>query len=146
MKFEARVIPSGNATAVEIPVGVVDSLGPEARPAIVAMINGHAWRSRVARMRGLCLVGISAANRNQSGIAEGDVVTVDLRLDEEPREVAEPEDLALALDQHSEARARFERLPFGLRRKHIADIHNAKSEAVRQRRIDKLVRTLHSDG
>ena len=56
-------------------------------------------------MRGKCLVGISAANRAASGIAEGDVVEVDLKLDTEPRVVPEPPDLARALNDDPEARA-----------------------------------------
>jgi len=50
-------------------------------------------------MDGRFIVGISAANRAPSGIAEGDVIEVGLRLDAEPRVVAEPPDLADALDR-----------------------------------------------
>jgi uncharacterized protein YdeI (YjbR/CyaY-like superfamily) len=117
-------------------------LGPKARPPIVITINGHSWRSRVALMRGQCLVGISAANRTAAGIAEGDVVEVDLQLDSEPREVLEPSDLADVLNEAPEARASFDRLPFGLKRKHVAAIEEAKSPEVRQRRIGKLVSDL----
>lgn len=139
MRFQATVIPSGNATAVELPAEVVKALGPAARPPIVITINGYAWRSRVAAMRGQRLVGISRAQRDACRIAEGDVVEVDLELDIEPRVVPEPADLAEALDGQPDARAAFDRLPFGLKRKHVADIEAAKSAEVRQRRIAKLV-------
>jgi hypothetical protein len=142
MKFRAKVIPSGNATAVEIPSSVRSALGGGARPAIAITINGHTWRSRVALMRGQCLVGISAANRTASGISEGDLVEVHLQLDEEPRVVSEPADLKSALDQDPRVRAKFERLPPGLRRKHVASVEGAKTTAVRDRRIAKLVQTL----
>ena len=39
-------------------------------------------------MRGKALVGISATNRAASGIAEGDVVGIDLELDTKPRLVS----------------------------------------------------------
>jgi hypothetical protein len=52
MKFRAQVIPSGNANAVEIPTEVVQALGSGPRPLIALTINGHAWRTRVASMRG----------------------------------------------------------------------------------------------
>lgn len=142
MKFIATVIPSGNATAVEIPEAVRRALGPQARPPVAVTINGHGWRSRLALMRGRCLVGISAANRAAAGIAEGDVIEVDVALDEAPRQVAEPPDLAAALGAQPGARAAFDRLPFGLRRKHVADIEAAKSPEVRHRRIGKLVAAL----
>ncbi len=146
MKFKAKVIPSGNATAVEVPEKIAEGLGGGARPPIVVTINGHTWRSRIALMRGQRLVGISAANRAASGIAEGDLVAVDLELDAESRVVAEPPDLAKALKAAPKARAAFDRLPFGLRRKHVASIEEAKSAETRERRIAKLVETMRVSG
>ena len=142
MKFTATVIPSGNATGVEVPEAVANALSSQARPPVVITINGHSWRSRVARMRGQVLIGISAANRAAAGIAEGELIEVDLALDEAPRIVDEPVDLAEALDQDPAARAAFDRLPFGLKRKQVAAIEDAKSAEVRQRRILKLVAML----
>ena len=92
-------------------------------------------------MGGRFIVGISAANRAASGIAEGDVVEVGLRLDAEPRVVAEPPDLADALDR-PQARAAFDRLPYGLKRKHVRAIEDAQSPQTRQRRIAKLITTI----
>jgi hypothetical protein len=144
MKFRATVIPSGNATAVEVPAEVMKALGPDARPPIAITIYGHTWRSRVAVMRGQRLVGISRANRDACGIAEGDLIEVDLERDNEPRDVSPPPDLASALNAEPQARIAFDRLPFGLKRKHVAAIEGASSAAVRQRRIESLVRSLGS--
>jgi len=138
MKFRAKVIPSGNATAVVIPPTVVEALGSGSRPLIVVTVNGHSWRSRVALMRGQCLVGISAANRAASGIGEGDSVEVSLKLDTEPRVVRAPPDLAKALNADPQARTAFNRLPYGLKRKHVAAIEAAKTPEVRKRRIAAL--------
>jgi len=107
MKFKAKVIPSGNATGVETPKKIVEALRSGPRPLITVTINGHTWRSRIARTRGLCLVGISAANRVASGIAEGDIVVVDLTHDTAPRVVAPPPDLARALRDDAEANSGF---------------------------------------
>ncbi|MGO8683461.1 MAG: YdeI/OmpD-associated family protein [Thermoleophilia bacterium] len=145
MKFQARVIPSGNATGVEIPADVVKALAFGPRPLIAITINGHTWRSRVALIRGKHLVGISAANRAASGIDEGDVVEVDLKLDTEPRVVPEPADLAMALNEDPEARAAFDRLPYGLKRRHVVAVEEAKTSEVRQRRIARLVTAMRSD-
>jgi len=142
VKFRGTVVPSGNATGVEVPTEVVKALGPQARPPIAITINGHTWRSRVALMRGQCLVGISAANRTAAGIAEGDIVEVNLQLDYEPREVLEPSDLADALNDAPEARASFDRLSFGLKRRHVTAIEEAKSTEVRRRRIGELITAL----
>lgn len=142
MRFTATVVRSGNATAVEAPEAIVKALGPEARPPVKVTINGHSWRSRIALMRGQRLVGVSAANRAAAGIGEGDVVEVDLERDEAPREVTQPPDLAAALGRNAKAGAAFDGLPFGLKRKHVAAIEDAKSPEVRRRRIDKLVASL----
>lgn len=139
MKFKASVIPSGNATAVEVPSAVIQALGSGARPPVRITINGHTWRSRIAAMRGSSLIGISAASRSASGIQPGDLVEVAVALDSEPRVVALPTDLAAALSKGEPLRAAFESLPFGLQRKHVAAVEEAKSEATRQRRIEKLV-------
>lgn len=145
MNFRAKVIPSGNATAVEVPADVVKAFGSGARPLIAITVNGHTWRSRVALMRGQCLVGISAANRAASGIGEGDIVEVGLELDTEPRVVRAPPDLAKALKDDPRARAAFDRLPYGLKRKHVAAIEDAKTSEARQRRIAKLVLAMLSE-
>jgi uncharacterized protein YdeI (YjbR/CyaY-like superfamily) len=142
MKFRARVIPSGNATAVEIPAAVMKALGPQARPPVTITINGHSWRSRVAAMRGQQLIGISAANREAAGVAEGETIEVDVVLDAAPRTVELPDDLAKALKRTTGSKDAFERLPFGLRQKHVREIESAKSAEVRERRIAKLVITL----
>jgi Bacteriocin-protection, YdeI or OmpD-Associated/Domain of unknown function (DUF1905) len=120
----------------------MEALGSDARPLVAVSINGHAWRSRVALMGGQCLIGISAANRAASGIAEGDLVQVSLELDTAPRAVSEPADLAAALNKTPEARSAFDRLPFGLKRKYLTAIEEAKSPETRQRRVSKLVADL----
>lgn len=142
MKFRAKVIPSGNAAGVEVPAEVMQSLGPESRPPVAITINGHTWRSRVASMRGHHLIGISAANRAAAGIAERDFVDVELQLDSEPREVPLPAELADALNDAPEAKAAFDRMPFGLKRKFLTEIEEAKTLDVRQRRTAKLVANL----
>ena len=142
MTFTATVVPAGNATGVEVPAEVVGALGAGKRPKVVITINGHSWRSRVASMGGRFVVGISAANRAASGIALGDEVELTLDLDTEPRVVAEPADLVEALDADPLAREGFDRLPYGLRRKHVAGVEDAKTPRRGERRITRLIATL----
>ena len=81
-----------------------------------------------------------------AGIREGDIVEIDVEIDEAPRTVIEPTDLAEALSSCPDTRASFDRLPFGLRQKHVTAIEDARSAAVRERRISKLVTVLKSGG
>jgi hypothetical protein len=142
--FTATVIPAGNATGVQIPAEVVDALQSGKRPQVVITINGHVWRSRIASKGRSFLIGISAANRAASKIALNDEVEVTLELDTAPRDVTVPADLAGALDTDPRIREAFERLPFGLRRKHVTDIEASKQPETRERRIARLISALRS--
>ncbi|GGP58519.1 YdeI/OmpD-associated family protein [Streptomyces melanogenes] len=142
MKFKATVIPSGNALGVEVPQEVVDGLGQGKRPPVVVAVNGHSWRTRVAAMRGQILIGISAANREASGVDLGEEIEVDVELDDEPRVVEAPDDLAAVLDADPALRGAYERMAFSLKRKQVGEIEGAKSAETRQRRIVKLVESL----
>src|SRR5262249_14999296 len=142
MRFPATVEPAGNATGIEVPAEIVTALGAGKRPKVAITINGHTWRSRVAPRGGRFLVGISAANRAACGIAEGDSVEADVQLDTQPRVVAEPPARAEALDGAPQARAAFDRLAYGLKRKHVQAIQDAKPPQTRQRRITKLIATM----
>jgi len=139
MRFPATVEPAGNATGIEVPAEIVTALAAGQRPKVVITINGYTWRSRVASMGGRFIVGISAANRAACGIAEGDRVEAEVQVDTEPRVVAEPSDLA---DGDPQARAAFDRLAYGLKRKHVQAINDAKTPQTRQRRIAKLIATV----
>jgi Bacteriocin-protection, YdeI or OmpD-Associated/Domain of unknown function (DUF1905) len=140
--FTATVIPAGNATGVDVPAEVVEALDAGKRPLVAITINGHTWRSRVASMGGRFIVGISAANRAAAGVTLGDEIEIALELDTAPRVLIEPTDLAAALDADPAAREKFDKFPYGLRRKHVTAIDGAKTAETRRRRIDRLIDTL----
>jgi Bacteriocin-protection, YdeI or OmpD-Associated/Domain of unknown function (DUF1905) len=127
---------------LEVPQRVVEALGGGKRPKVIITINGHSWRSRVAIMRGRYLLGLSKANRQAAGVVTGDKVEVDLELDTNPRVVAEPADLARALDADTVARRVFESLPYGRKLQHVRAIESAKKPETRKRRIAKTIATL----
>lgn len=56
--------------------------------------------------------------------------------------MAEPPDLAEALDGDLQARGAFDRLAYGLKRKHVQAIQDAKTPQTRQRRITTLITTI----
>jgi len=142
MKFRAYVEPPEPMRGLEVPQAIVEALGRGKRPTVRVTINGHSWRSRIAIMRGRYLIGLSNANRQAAGVATGDEVEVAVEFDAEPRVVAEPADLARALDADPLARAAFNRMAYGLKLKHVRAIETAKSPETRRRRIDKAIAVL----
>lgn len=142
MQFRTLVEPLEPMRGLEVPPEVVEALGGGKRPAVTITLNGHTWKSRVAIMRGRCLLGLSTANRQAAGVATGDEVTVEVELDTEPRVVAEPADFAAALDADPAARAAYDRLSFSRKRQHVLAIDGAKKAETRKRRIEKALATL----
>ena len=105
-------------------------------------INGFTYRSTIAVMGGVFMVGVSAENRAGAGVAGGDEVDVDIELDTAPREVTVPPDFAAALDAEPAARATFERLSYSNKSWHVLQVTGAKTEETRQRRIAKSIDAL----
>jgi bacteriocin resistance YdeI/OmpD-like protein/uncharacterized protein DUF1905 len=142
MKFRSHVEPPEPMRGLEVPPEVVEALGGGKRPPVTITINGHSWKSRVAIMRGRYLLGLSNANRQAAGVVTGDQVEVEVELDAGLRVVAEPADLARALDADPVARTAYDRLSDSRKREHVRAIESAKKPQTRQRRIDKAVAML----
>jgi Bacteriocin-protection, YdeI or OmpD-Associated/Domain of unknown function (DUF1905) len=146
MRFRAVLELHGKtATGMQVPDEVVAALGSSRRPAVRVTINGYTYRSSVAVMGGVFMLGVSAENRAGAGVAAGDVLDVDLELDTEPREVEVPADLAAALDAEPRARAAYEALTYSNKRALVMSVEGAKTDETRQRRIAKSVTALLSD-
>ena len=89
MRFRA-LIQSGGKTAagIEVPPEVVEALGAGQQAAGPGDDRRHTYRSSIATMSGVFMVGVTNEFRRESGVAAGDTVDVDIELDTEPREVA----------------------------------------------------------
>lgn len=142
MKFSSHVEPPEPMRGLEVPPEVVAALGKGARPPVTITVNGHSWKSRVALLRGRHLLGLSNANRRAAGVAIGEEVEVELRLDTEPRVVVEPPDFTRALDDDPVARTAYDNLAYSHKREHVRAIETAKRPETRQRRIEKAITTL----
>jgi hypothetical protein len=143
MRFQTIVLTAGKTTTgVAVPAAIVDALGSGKRPKVRVTVGQHTFRSSVAPMNGTYMLGLNADVRQQTGIAGGDVIELEIRLDTEPREVTVPADFSAALDQEPHARNFFDQLSYSNRRAHVLSIEGAKSDATRRRRIEKSVATL----
>lgn len=141
MKFRSIVELGGKtATGIEVPEDVVAALGPGKRPAVSVTLNGHTYRSTVARMGGRFLLPVSAEVRAASGVVAGDEVEVEVEVDDAPRTVDVPADLAAALE--GEPRTRFDALSYSNQRRHVLAVEGAKTDATRARRIAGVVAAL----
>jgi hypothetical protein len=145
MRFRAKIQQSGKtATGLEVPAKVVEALGAGKRPPVRATLNGYTYRSSIASLGGVYMLGVSAEVRERAGVSAGDVVEVDVELDTAPREVAIPDDLAAGLKKDAAARRFFEGLSYSNQRRLVMAIDAAKTAETRQRRIAQTVEKLHA--
>ncbi|NWJ48800.1 MAG: DUF1905 domain-containing protein [Chloroflexi bacterium] len=140
MQFRAKVQLHGKtATGVEVPEEIVKALGSSKRPAVNVTINGYTYRSSIAFMGGVFLLGISAENRLGAGVAAGDEVDITVELDTAPREVTLPPDFAELLEQDTIAKQFFDSLSYSHKRQYLLWIEGTKKAETRQQRIVKAV-------
>jgi hypothetical protein len=140
MEFRTELeLHSRTATGLVVPDDVVAGLGTGKRPAVVVTLNGHRYRSTIARMGGRYLLPVSAEVRAAAGVAAGDVVDVAVEPDTEPRVVEVPADLAAALAEVPAAQAAFAALSYSHQRAHVLAVEGAKAAATRERRVAKVV-------
>lgn len=120
------------ATGIEVPPEVVAALGSGKRAAVRVVLNGYAYRSTVAVMRGRFMLSVSAEHRHGAGIQAGDQVSVTLEVDTEPRKVEVPDDLQGALNANPATLERFGQLSYSQQRQHVLAVEGTKNPATRQ--------------
>lgn len=139
--FRATILSGGKtATGIEVPDDVVAALGTSRRPRVRVTMGSYTYRSTVAPMRGRFMLPVSADVREGAGVAGGDELDVALELDDAPREVTIPPDLAAALEP--EARSFLDGLSYTNQRRVVLSVEGAKTEETRRRRIAKAVEAL----
>jgi hypothetical protein len=111
---------------------------------VVATVNDYTWRTSVARMHGEFLVGLNRQVREAAGVQAGEIVTLALRLDTEPREVEVPPALAEALIADPDAQAAFDKLAFTHRKEFTRWIAEAKRDETRDRRVGQAIEMIRS--
>jgi hypothetical protein len=143
VRFQTTILQGDKtATGIQVPADIVESLGAGKRPPVTITINGFSYRSTIAVLNGVFMVGVSAENRAGAGVKGGDVVDVDIELDTAPREVSVPADFGAALDAEPAARRTFDGLSYSNKSWHVLSIEGAKAEETRRRRIAKSIEAL----
>jgi len=123
-----------------VPKKVIAALGDSQRPAVVVTIGKYSYRTTAGRMAGRFHIPLSAENRTAAGVAAGDNITVDIVLDDAPREIVLPEDLAAAMTPS--ARRHYDSLSFTHRKEWVRWIEEAKKPETRAVRVAKTVEGL----
>jgi hypothetical protein len=140
ISLTGELVARGPAAAFVLDDDQVAAVGEGAkRFPVLATVNGYTWRTSVARMRGEFLVGLSKEVRAGAGVQAGDTVSLELKLDSEPRAVEVPPALAEALEADPEAKATFEGLAFPHRKEFARWIEEAKREETRARRVTQAL-------
>ena len=143
MRFKTTVLTNDKtATGIEIPAAVVDGLGAGKRPKVYVTINDYTYRSSIAVMNGKFMVGISAENRAACHVIGGDVVDVEITVDNDVRTVDVPEDLARALKADRAAKKKYESLSYSNQLRHALAVSSAKTDETRNRRLDAVLKSL----
>jgi hypothetical protein len=143
MRFRATVETTGKTTmGFQVPPEIVEKLGGGRRPPVRVTINGYTYRSTVAVMGGVYMMGLSAENRAGAKVTGPGVFDVDMELDTAPREVTVPPDFAKALAATPAAQKTFDGLSYSNKSWHVLQVTGAKTDETRQRRIEKSVTTL----
>ena len=136
--YDTVILGLGNNTGIEVPDEVIAQLGSGKRPPVRITVQGYRYQSTVAVMNGQSLISLSKAHREAAGLAAGDPVTVTLELDDAPRTVDVPTELAAAL-QAAGLTEKFAGLSFTRRKEYARSVAEAKAEATRDRRIAKVI-------
>ena len=132
----------GNNTAIELTPEQLEGLGRGKRVPVVVTIGEYSFRTTTAIMGGHIWIGVNAAHRAGAGVAAGDELRVRIEVDDAPREVEVPPELAEALAADPVAAAAWERLAYSHRKEHARAVADAKAAETKARRVEKAIAML----
>lgn len=128
----------GNNVGIQVPEETVLAFGVGKRVPVKVTLNGYSYASTIASMGGRYLIPVSSAIRKDAGVAGGEEHEVTLELDDQPRQVEVPADLADALASAG-VRDAYDALSASARKEHARSVSEAKAAETRERRIAKIV-------
>ena len=146
-RVELEKDPDSTATGITIPFDVQKTFGTRARVPVRGTINGFPFRSSIFPMGkdGCHMMAVNRGMREGARAKAGDIVSIAMERDDEPRVVTPPADLARALEADKAASAAWERLSYTHRKEHAKAIEEAKKPETRARRIEKTIAALTAE-
>jgi hypothetical protein len=132
--------PKGAWTYMPIPFSVEEVFGKKSRVPVEGTINGFQFRnSLMPNGDGTHLMTISKELMAGAGAGQGERVKVSIKLDDSPREVELPEELAEALKSDKKAAEAFETLAHSHKKEYTDWVGGAKRAETRTSRAAKAV-------
>ena len=138
---EVELIRVRSAVRLCLPADLAASLGTARLLPATVTINGQAVRTTLHKMDGTYMMAVNADLRRQLGVDAGDTVRVGAEVDDAPRTVELPADLATALDEAG-CRAAFEALTPFRQNELVTSVTGAKRAETRASRVAAAVRQL----
>lgn len=140
MKAKFRAVlqpdPTGAGTFIRVPKELNARLGLRGRPKIQATIAGHPYRGSLMPMGdGTFGLGVLKAIQQAAGVTRGDTITVELAIDDAPRVIEPPADLARALARDKKAAAAWQKLSYTNQREIAGSLEEARKPETRERRL-----------
>ncbi|MBV8279263.1 MAG: DUF1905 domain-containing protein [Verrucomicrobia bacterium] len=135
---------SGTLTYISVPEKELAKLGTRKRLPVKVRINQYQYQSTIAPMGGEYCIPVRKEVREAAAVSAGDLITVTLEPDLEPRTVLVPDDLARSLRTHELAQASFEAMSYSHRKEYVQWIEGAKRPETRAKRIAQAVDRLTS--
>lgn len=130
--------PNSQAAFVVIPFDVVKVFGAQRVP-VRGTVNGFAFQNTVSPYGGVHYLGVNKALRAGAKAGVGDIVTIELERDPEPRTITPPPDLARALKANPAAQAAWKKLSYTHRKEYALAVMEAKRPETRARRITHII-------
>lgn len=133
----------GNNVAIVVPDEIVAAFDRGKRVPVSVTIDGdHTYANTIASMGGRFLISFNAATRQATGRGAGDEIEVRLELDDAPRRIDPPAELAAELAKDASARTAWEALSYTRKKEHAQAIESAKTDATRERRLARVLEAL----
>jgi hypothetical protein len=135
----------GGGPAIRVPFDPKAVFGKARAPVQVTIDQHPAFATTVMVYSGVAWIGLRKGQVADMRLAAGDQVDVHVELDDAPRTVDVPAELATALEEDPEAAAAYDKLSFTHRKEYARWVSEAKREATRQDRVAKTIERLKAD-
>jgi bifunctional DNA-binding transcriptional regulator/antitoxin component of YhaV-PrlF toxin-antitoxin module len=144
LRFSATLTrqPDSSATYITVPADIFSVYGVRGRVMVTGTLNGYEYHSSIFPYGGVHYLGVNRDAREAAGLKAGDIVEVVMQIDDTPRVVAVPDDLAKAFKENPQAYKNWKKLSYSHQKEYVKAIEEAKKADTRQERVRKTIERL----